>query len=143
MDFGILGPLEARNDGRLLSLGAPKQRAVLALLLLHANEIVATDRLIDQLWGQEVPDTAKVILQGYVSNLRKVLGSATIVTRAPGYAIELEPGRLDLHRFENLLSQARGAAAAADSAGAAAGFREALQLWRGPPLADFAYESFA
>jgi DNA-binding SARP family transcriptional activator len=143
MEFGILGPLEVRDGATELALGAPKQRAVLALLLLHANQVVPTDRLIDQLWGDQAPDTVKVALQGYVSNLRKALGAGTIVTRAPGYAIELEPERFDLHRFESLLSQARAAAAAGDPAGAAAGFREALGLWRGSALVDFAYEEFA
>jgi hypothetical protein len=84
-----------------------------------------------------------VILQGYISNLRKILGAATIVTRAPGYALELEPDRLDLHRFEALIADARAATAAADPARAATAFREALQLWRGPALVDFAYEPFA
>jgi DNA-binding SARP family transcriptional activator len=143
MEFGILGPLEAREGGTMLALGGPKQRAVLALLLLHANQVVPTDRLIDQLWGDEAPDTVKVALQGYISNLRKVLGAGTIVTRAPGYAIELDAEQLDLHRFESCVAQARAAAAAGDPAGAAAGFREALGLWRGSALVDFAYEEFA
>jgi DNA-binding SARP family transcriptional activator len=143
MEFGILGPLEVRDRGKTLALGAPRQRAVLALLLLNANQILPADRLIDQLWGDEAPETVKVILQGYVSNLRKILGAAAIVTRAPGYMLELEADRLDLHRFEALLAEARDAAAAADPARAATAFREALQLWRGPALVDFAYEPFA
>jgi DNA-binding SARP family transcriptional activator len=125
------------------ALGGPKQRAVLALLLLHANQVVASERLIDQLWGEEPPGTVKVVLQGYISNLRKELGAATIATRASGYAIELEPVQLDLHRLEALLADARGAAAAGDSERAAAILRTALGLWRGPALADFAYEPFA
>src|SRR5262245_29772532 len=143
MVFGILGPLEVRDVGKTLALGAPRQRAVLALLLLHANQVLPADRLIDQLWGEEAPDTAKVILQGYVSNLRKVLGAAVIVTRAPGYVLELEPELLDLHRFEALLADARAAASGGDSSRAATAFREALGLWRGPALVDFAYEPFA
>ena len=75
MEYGILGPLEVKDGGTMVALGGPKQRAVLALLLLHANQVVSTDRLIDQLWGEEVPDTVKVILQGYISGLRKVLGA--------------------------------------------------------------------
>jgi DNA-binding SARP family transcriptional activator len=143
MEFGILGPLEARDRGRTLALGGPRQRAVLALLLLHANEVVATDRLIDELWGEEPAETARVMLQGYVSSLRKTLGASAIATRPTGYAIELDPEQLDLHRFERLVAQARDAAAAGDNEGAGAGLRQALGLWRGPPLADFASEPFA
>jgi DNA-binding SARP family transcriptional activator len=143
MEFGILGPLEVRDGGTTLSLGAPRQRAVLALLLLHANQVVPADRLIDQLWVDEAPDTAKVILQGYISGLRKILGAGTIATRAPGYVIEVEPHRLDLLRFEALLVEAGARAVAEDPAAAAAGYRDALRLWRGPALVDFAYESFA
>ena len=102
MEFRILGPVEARSEGRALPLGGPQQRAVLAILLLHANEVVSTDRLIDELWGEEPPASAKAVLQGYVSHLRKEVGAA-LVTRAPGYALELEREQLDLHRFERLL----------------------------------------
>jgi DNA-binding SARP family transcriptional activator len=143
MEFAILGPLEARDGDRTHALGGPKQRAVLALLLLHANQVVASERLIDQLWGEEPPGTVKVVLQGYISSLRKELGAAAIATRASGYVIELEPDQLDLHRFEALLADARAAAAAGDSGGAATTLRQALGLWRGPALADFAYEPFA
>ena len=99
MEFGILGPLEARDGARTLALGGPKQRAVLALLLLHANQVVTSDRIIDQLWGEDPPGTVKVVLQGYISSLRKTVGAAAIVTRASGYVIELEPEQLDLHRL--------------------------------------------
>jgi DNA-binding SARP family transcriptional activator len=143
MEFAILGPLEVRDGGATLSLGAPRQRAVLALLLLHANQVVPADRLIDELWGDEAPETAKVILQGYISGLRKVLGAHRIATRAAGYVIELEPDRLDLLRFEALLVEAGARAAEGEPAAAAAGYRDALRLWRGPALVDFAYESFA
>jgi DNA-binding SARP family transcriptional activator len=143
MEFAILGPLEVRHGDRVHVLGGPKQRAVLALLLLHANQVVASERLIDQLWGEEPPGTVKVVLQGYISSLRKELGAATIATRASGYVIELAPGQLDLHRFEALLADARAAALAGDSRRAAVTLREALALWRGPALADFAYEPFA
>ena len=143
MEFGILGPLEARDGARTLALGGPKQRAVLALLLLHANQVVTTDRIIDQLWGEDPPGTVKVVLQGYISTLRKTLGASAIVTRASGYVIELEPEQLDLHRFEALVARARAAAGAGDAASAAGGLRKALDLWRGPALADFAYEPFA
>jgi DNA-binding SARP family transcriptional activator len=143
MEFGILGPLEVRDGARTLALGSPKQRAVLALLLLHANQVVATDRLIDQLWSEEPPETVKVVLQGYVSGLRKALGASAITTRASGYVIEVEPDRLDLHRFESLVAQGRAAGAAGELDSAAAALRQALGLWRGPALADFAYEPFA
>jgi DNA-binding SARP family transcriptional activator len=143
MEFRILGPLEAREGGATFALGGPKQRAVLALLLLHANQVVTTDRLIDQLWGEEPPETVRTVVQGYVSNLRKTLGPDLIRTRASGYAIVLDPEELDLHRFERLLELARTASGAGDSATAAAKLRDALGLWSGPALADFAYESFA
>ena len=127
-----------------LPLALPKQRAVLAFLLLHANQVVATDRLIDQLWGDEAPETVKVILQGYISSLRKALGAGMIVTRAPGYAIQVEAelARPASLRKPSLAGASRGRRLPTP-AGAAAGFREALELWRGPALVDFAYEPFA
>jgi DNA-binding SARP family transcriptional activator/DNA-binding beta-propeller fold protein YncE len=132
MEFRILGPLEVEEDGRLLKLGGAKQRAVLALLLLHANEVVSRDRLIDELWGASPPDTAQTALQVYVSQLRKELGRDAIVTQSPGYLIRVRPGELDLDRFERLVEQARDD----DAPGAAARLRDALRLWRGEALAD-------
>jgi DNA-binding SARP family transcriptional activator len=143
MKFGILGPLEAREGETTFALGGPKQRAVLALLLLHANQVVASDRLIDQLWGDQPPDTVKAVLQGFVSNLRKSLGPDVIQTRASGYVIEVDPAGFDLHRLERLLGEARKAGTRGDHEAASQGLREALGLWRGPALADFAYEAFA
>jgi DNA-binding SARP family transcriptional activator len=120
-----------------------RQRAVLALLLMHANEVVSRDRLIDDIWGEEPPGTAVNVLQTYVSQLRKVLPAGVLETRPPGYAIRVRPGELDLHRFEELVERA-GEESAADRAEEAAQLsREALALWRGPALADFAYEAFA
>jgi len=107
LDFRILGPLEAEQDGRLLTLGGSKQRAVLALLLLHANEVVPRDRLIDELWGERAPETAATALQGYVSGLLKARGVERIVTRAPGYLLQVEPDALDLGRFERLMREGR------------------------------------
>lgn len=104
LEFRILGPLDVQADGRSLPLGGPQQRAVLAILLLHVGEVVSTERLIDELWGEQVPSSARPVLQGYVSNLRKAIGSA-LATRAPGYVLELDPEQLDLHRFERLLAQ--------------------------------------
>jgi DNA-binding SARP family transcriptional activator len=132
MEFRILGPLEVADRGDSLDLGGARQRAVLALLLTRPNEVVSTDRLIDELWGREPPRTALNTVQYYVSQLRKLLGAQRIVTRPPGYAIHVEPGELDLERFERLLEQ-----------GDAQALHEALALWRGRALADFAYESFA
>ena len=139
MDFKILGPLEVARDGRAIPIARIKERALLAVLLLSANEVVSTDRLVDRLWGGTPPPTAGKALQVCVSRLRKALGAQAIVTRAPGYLLSVEPGELDLHRFEQLVAQAQGA----DSQHAAELLREALSLWRGAPLADVAYEAFA
>ena len=143
MDFRILGPLEAHGDDGPIPLGGAKQRALLAILLLNANEVVSSDRLIDELWGDQPPDTAAKGLQGHVSGLRKALDPDLIVTQPPGYVIRLEPDQLDVTRFERLRASAREALADNDPERASATLREALALWRGPPLADVAYESFA
>src|SRR5207248_3531928 len=132
MEFRILGPLEVVDADRSVSLGGGRQRALLALLLTRSNEVVSTDRLVDQLWGAQPPRTALNTIQYYVSQLRKLLGADRIVTRPPGYLIRVEPGELDLERFERLVEE-----------GGAEGLRQALALWRGAPLADFAYEAFA
>jgi DNA-binding SARP family transcriptional activator len=144
MEFRILGPLEVCGEGgRKLNLTG-KQRALLAILLLHANEAVSTDRLIDELWAAEPPETAGKALQVYVSRLRRVLDAdGLLVTRPPGYALDLGPHELDLHQFERLRTEARQATADGDQRAAAEKLREALSLWRGPPLADLAFEPFA
>jgi DNA-binding SARP family transcriptional activator/tetratricopeptide (TPR) repeat protein len=141
MKFGILGSLEVREDGAVLPLSGTKQRALLAILLLHANEVVSTDRLVDELWGDSPPDSAVKTLQVHISQLRKSLpgGPDVLLTRAPGYLLHVEEGELDAERFERLVSEAR----AQQPARACVTLREALALWRGPALADFAYESFA
>ena len=138
MEFRILGALEVSEGGRSLPLGGTKQRAVLAVLLLHADEVVSTERLIDDVW-ERPPATVKAVLQGYISKLRKALPPETLLTRGPGYLLRLEPHELDLRRFERLVEEADNAAPAL----AAGKIREALALWRGPPLADFAEEPFA
>ena len=143
MEFRILGPLEARVDGRALALGGTKQRALLALLLLHRGEVVSTDRLIDGLWGARPPATAVKVVHVYVSRLRRLLGPGRLVTRAPGYLLELAPDELDLDRFERLVEEARHSSAAGDPASASAALRLGLAMWRGPPLADLAFEPFA
>ena len=139
MDFRVLGPLEVGGDSGTLELGGVKQRSVLAVLLLHANEVVSTDRLVDALWGASPPLRAGKTIQVYVSRLRKVLADDRLVTRAPGYVLYVDPGELDLTRFEQLVADARGA----PPASAAGKLSEALALWRGAPLADLAYEQFA
>ena len=138
MEFRILGPLEVVDDGRKLALGGVKQRSLLALLLLQPNRVVPRDRLIDELWDTAPPETARTALQVHVSGLRKTLGRERILTQAPGYLVRIEPGELDLDRFEQLL----GGGDRGDSAGAAEAMREALALWRGPPLGDLD-DSFA
>jgi predicted ATPase/DNA-binding SARP family transcriptional activator len=138
-DFRLLGPLEVARDGRALAIGGARQRALLALLLLHANELVPRERLIDGLWGEEPPETAPNALQVAVHALRKLLGRERIVTRGQGYLLRVEPGELDLERFERLVERARaeGPAAAAET------LREALALWRGRALGDLADPPFA
>jgi DNA-binding SARP family transcriptional activator len=144
MEFQVLGPLEVRDGARVLPVGRGKPSALLALLLLHANEVVSTDRLIDELWGERPPATAPKALQVYVAKLRQALGAELIVTRAPGYELRLaDEGELDVRRFERGLATAREALAAGDARRASALLSEALALWRGPPLADLAYERFA
>jgi DNA-binding SARP family transcriptional activator/predicted ATPase len=137
MDFLILGPLEVTSDGAPLALGGGKQRALLADLLLSAGRTVATSRLIDDLWGEDVPDSATKMVQIYVSRLRKVLPAGVLVTTASGYLVELPPEQVDLFRFERLAGAGRNALAMGDPNGAAAALREALALWRGPALAEF------
>jgi len=139
MEFRILGPLEVVDEGRSIHLGGLRQRALLAVLLLRRNEVVPTVRLIDELWGEEPPATGAKTIHVYVSRLRKALGEDVLRSHAPGYLLRVEPGQLDLDRFEALLEEAR----TSDPAGAAAKLREALSLWRGPPLAEFAHEPFA
>jgi DNA-binding SARP family transcriptional activator len=143
MRFGILGPLEVSGDGGQVSLGGGKPRALLAVLLLHPNEVVAADRLIDELWGEDSPERAAAALRVNVSRLRKALPQDVLATRSPGYVIRVEREELDLHRFERLVDEGRSLLASGLSADAAERLRDALSLWRGPALADFAYENFA
>src|SRR5581483_6398016 len=142
MEFRLLGPIEITRDGRTIPLRGAKQRALLAMLVLHANEAVSRDTLLEELWPGR-PDAGHS-LDIQVSRLRKALApAAPLVTRAGGYALELEPDAIDVHRFERLLADGRDANAAGKHAEASATLDEALSLWRGPALADVAYESFA
>ena len=141
MEFRILGPLEVTVDGQRIRLGGASLRALLSALLLHANEVVSSDRLIDDLWGEEPPGSGATALQVRVSQLRKALGPAAerLETTPPGYVFRVRPEELDLDRFSRLVEEADGSEAAVGSEK----LREALSLWRGPPLADCAYEPFA
>ncbi len=129
MDFRILGPLEVLESGTSLELGARKHRELLAMLLIHANEVVSIDRLIDALWEEEPPERAQKALQVYVSQLRKTLGRERVETVPPGYRLRVSDGELDVDRFQAALAEGRP--------------DEALSLWRGEPLADVAYSRFA
>jgi DNA-binding SARP family transcriptional activator len=139
LEFRILGPLEATRDGAPVTLGGPKQRALLAYLLLRRGELVSSDRLVDELWGEHPPRTATTSLQNLVSHLRKALGADAVTTRPPGYVFNLNGGALDLARFERLVAEANGT----EPEDRQRLLREALALWRGPPLAEFTYEPFA
>jgi DNA-binding SARP family transcriptional activator len=143
VEFLVLGPLEVAADGRPVALPAAKPRALLGLLLLNRNRVVSVDDLIDELWGEEAPETATKALQGYVSQLRKALGPERLETRPPGYTLRVEDGELDLDRFEALGRDGHERLAGGDADGAARVLTEALDLWRGPPFAEFAAEPFA
>jgi DNA-binding SARP family transcriptional activator len=138
MEFRILGPLEVWNEGQPVLLRGSKQRALLAVLLLHANEVVSTDRLLDTIWGDDPPDATALRVR--ISQLRKALGArADLATQAPGYVLRVRDDELDLRRFERLV-----ASAANEPPGVTAErLHEALGLWRGPPLAEFEYDDFA
>ena len=138
MQFRILGPLDVVDKDETLPLGGGRPLALFALLLLHANEVVSTDRLVEELWQEQPPATAEKIVRNYVSLLRKQLGDR-LVRQAPGYLLRVEPGELDSERFETLVREAREQ----EPAAAAATLRQALALWSGPPLAQLAYEPFA
>jgi DNA-binding SARP family transcriptional activator len=146
MEFRILGPVEVWDGTKRLALAGSKPRALLAVLLLHANQVVSTDQLVDELWGEAPPPTARNLVQGYVSRLRQALhrsraGSATppmLATRPSGYLLRVEPGELDLDCFEGLTADARRATADGDLERAAERWHAALALWRGPPLAGAA-----
>src|SRR4051812_32479467 len=143
MDFRILGPLEALDGTRLVALGGRRRRAVLAALLLHANETVSNERLVDELWGESPPANALKTLQVNVSRLRKALPEGMLMTRGHGYELRVDADELDARRFERLLEEGRVELAAERPERALEALEAGLALWRGAPLADLAYEPFA
>jgi predicted ATPase/DNA-binding SARP family transcriptional activator len=140
---GVLGPLEIRDDDRVVDISGTKQRAVLALLATNAGRVVSADRLIEELWGDEAPVDAANALQHHISRLRRALGSDHVVARAPGYALELDEEAVDAIAFERLTAEGRAALSAGDAQRAAVALREALSLWRGEPLAEFADQQWS
>ena len=143
IDFRILGPLEVRLDGRIVTLEGAKARALLVLLLVHANTVVPSEQLIEDLWSGSPPSSAPNALQVYVSQLRKLVGREALVTRPPGYLLRADPDLVDAVRFERLVEQARKELAGGTPEPALAALEEALSLWRGTPLSEFVYERFA
>jgi YVTN family beta-propeller protein len=143
LEFRILGPLEVVDQDRPVGLGGPRQRALLAILLLRRGEVVSSDRLIDQLWGEQPPATAAKTLQGYMSHLRKALADPVLVTRGGGYLLDATADQVDAERFKATVEEARRALADDDAARARELLDGALSLWRGEALADLAYEPFA
>jgi YVTN family beta-propeller protein len=148
LEFRILGPLEVRADGVAVPMGGPRQRALLALLLLSANRAVSRDRLMEELMLDPPGEKAARALTVQVSRLRKALGSIDgseprLVASPPGYMLQVKPGELDLDTFERLLADGQGALEGGDPAGAAVALRQAEALWRGRPLADLEFEPFA
>src|SRR5262245_37405335 len=139
MKFRILGSLEVLDGNRALEVGGAKQRSLLAVLLLNANQVVSSHRLIDAVWGEVPPETAGKAIQNYVSQLRRVLGKERLETKPPGYLLRVERDELDAYQFEGLVDQAN----AADPEASLTQLHEALALWRGPPLEEFADAQFA
>ena len=142
MEFRILGPLEAVDDGRAVQLGGGKQRALLALLLLNDGRVVSMTRLVDDLWGEQVPESAQKLVQIVVSHLRKELPDGVLQTQAPGYLLDVSGHSLDLHRFGELAERGRTALGDGRADEAAALLESALALGRGQALGEFS-EPFA
>ena len=144
IEFLMLGPLEARRAGRPLRLGSIKHRMLLAKLLLHANQVISTDELIDTVWGEQPPPTVRQSLQNHVAALRRVIEQAgipaaqprTLLTRDPGYLLQVDPDQIDLHRFRRMVDQGRAALEGGERRTATKLLHEAVALWRGPALAD-------
>jgi predicted ATPase/DNA-binding SARP family transcriptional activator len=142
MEFRILGPLEVAEGDRQVPVSGVKERALLAILLIHTGEVVSADRLIDELWGSDLPANPSNALQVVVSRLRRALQGELVVTRQPGYLLDIGPEQLDARRFERLVEEARQVTAT-DPSRSSSLLEEALGLWRGPALAEFAFERFA
>jgi DNA-binding SARP family transcriptional activator len=147
LEFRILGPLEVRAGGVAVRVGGPKQRALLALLLCHANRVVSRDQLIDELLADQLAGSAEPVLHVQISRLRKALADGDpqprLLARPPGYLLRVEDGELDLHAFEQRVAAGRHALEQRDPGQAAALLRAAESLWRGRPLADLELEPFA
>ena len=149
LEFRLLGSLEVALDGTVVDLGRGRDRAVLALLVLHANQVVPVDRFVDQLWGMQPPPSAPHALQVHISNLRKRLepgrarGSGCIQTQPPGYLLRVRPDQIDVLTFERLADDGRRLLHEGEPDAARLTFQRALALWRGPALADLAYEPWA
>ena len=143
MDFQILGSFEVLDDGAVVRIPAGRERALLALLLVNRGTVVSADAIVHALWGESPPGTAAKAVQGYVSHLRRLLPEGAIVTRAPGYVLEVAGEDVDAARSERLATEGRHRLDDGDDAAAADALQEALALWRGPALADFAYDEFA
>ncbi len=143
IDYRILGPVEVSADRRVIEIGGPRLRRLLAILLLHANEQVPRGILVNDLWGDEPPAGAQRSLEVYISRLRKALGSPVLLTRPGAYCLKIDNGQLDAHRFEQMVGQGRSELADNKPGPAAASLRAALQLWRGPALGDLGGELFA
>jgi len=142
MEYGILGPLAAWQNGRELELGTPQQRALLAVFLLHAGELMSLERLAPALWGERPPATAVKVLQVNVSRLRQTLGDGVVETRRSGYVLQVEDDSLDSRRFERLLAEGQRLLREGTARQAGAVLREGLALWRGEPLADLCSQRF-
>ena len=143
MQVRILGPFQIEEGGRRLSIGGLRQRAVLASLALHANEVVPSEQLLVNLWGEDSPPSAANALQAAISRVRRALPPGRLITKAPGYLLRIFPDELDVSQFEQLVSEGREALSAGVPAQAARTLNQALSLWQGPALADFRYEPFA
>ncbi len=143
MRVRILGPFHLEDGGRRIPIGGVRQRAVLAYLVLHANQVVPSEQFVVELWGEDSPPSAANALQAAVSRLRRVLPAGRLVTMGSGYMLRLFPSELDVAQFEQFVFEGRDALAAGASADAARLLDQAMTLWRGPPLTDFIYEPFA
>src|SRR3989442_8854319 len=143
LEFSLLGPLAANCDGNPIALGGQKRRALLAVLLLEPNAVVSRDRLIDALWGEDPPETARNTLQVYVSQLRKLLPEDTLETAPPGYRLVIDPDTVDLFEFVRLSEEGRTALGTGDAAGAAQTLPARRAPWRRAPLPDPAREPLA